>query len=424
MSKPSSRALIRFFLPVVLVYATFGVGAQTFPSTLDKVPPNWTGPVFKLSQDYPKSLPTETFPWATIDFTTQPQNYVNSVYGYVLEGNIGIDWQVQKNPVRKWYHAPWMHYGDSGREFIHGLTRERTTPKPTSAGQGELGPDQTKCAQNWAVGFFNPTGGYQVGQIWGDPKNPDVTKSQFPEGTVIAKLLFTAADDTEAQYLKNTFQWQGNIHQFTGPTCPQGPLKRTPQTVYLLQIDLAVKDKRASETGWVFGTMAYNAAAQGSTPWERMRPVGIMWGNDLAKNQQWINTTIGTPQHLGYQGLLNGPVDNPKSSCLSCHATAEVPSKSPMLPGAGDDAARWFKNYLGSQSFDAGATPVDYSLQIAMGIQNLRKQVSAGPNALSAANAKKLAPEEVRILRRAFDSGRELQVPVLIRGELEYPIGR
>ncbi len=37
-----------------------------------------------------------------------------------------------------------------GREFIHGLTRERVTRKK------ELHPNQTVALSNWAVGFYNP----------------------------------------------------------------------------------------------------------------------------------------------------------------------------------------------------------------------------------------------------------------------------
>ncbi len=49
----------------------------------------------------------------------------------------------------------------------------------------------------------------------------------------------------------------------------------------VLQIDVAVKDSRASgTTGWVFGTFNYNSAASGARPWDKMVPVGLMWGND------------------------------------------------------------------------------------------------------------------------------------------------
>lgn len=389
-----------------------------FPSTSDKVPAGWSGPVFVLSQNYPKALPfDDPVPWENIDFTKNPQSYVQALYQYVLQGNVDANWVVHNNKVRKWYHAPWMHYGDSGREFIHGMTRERSTPAPSSPGKGELGPDQVHCAQNWAVGFFNAKGGYQVGQVWANPTKPDPTKSQFPEGTVIAKLLFTSTSVSEAPYLKNSLEWQANVNVLPVGTCPTGSLARKPQTVRLLQMDLAVKDKRASETGWVFATMTYNGNAPGSTVWERMLPVGGMWGNVVA-TQQWINPNVGTPQHLGFEGRLNGPVDNQRSSCISCHATAQTPSVSPMIPPS-SDTSRWFRNYLGSQPFDVGSVPTDYSLQLAMGIQNQRKA-----STVPLKSAAKVSLPEMMLMKKAFDSGREEPAQIKIGNVLEYPVGR
>lgn len=409
------------FLAASIIFLTC-LSAQAldgkFPSTSDKVPAGWTGPVFQLSQSYPKQLDSiDRMPWKSVDFVQKPQQYVEQVYRYVLEGNVDVNWVVQKNKVRKWYHAPWMHYGDSGREFIHGMTRERTTPAPSSVGKGELGPDQVSCAQNWAVGFFNSPGGYQVGKVWSNPVKPDATQSQFPEGTVIAKLLFTSAPVAEVPYLKNSLEWTANVNVLPAGTCPGGPLQRQPQTMRLLQMDLAVKDARATETGWVFATMTYNGNATGTSVWDRMEPVGVMWGNEVT-SQQWINKSIGTPQHLGYEGRLNGPVDNPRSSCISCHATAQTPANSPMIAPIGD-TTRWFKNYLGSQPFDSGSVPTDYSLQIAMGIQNMNKASSVPAKAV-----RNIGLPELQLFNKAFDSGREIPSQIRVKGILEYPIGR
>jgi hypothetical protein len=100
-----------------------------------------------------------------------------------------------------------------------------------------------------------------VGKIWADPNKPDPRLSQFPEGTVVAKLLFTTAPDLEAPYLRNTLEWIANIHHFQSPGCPVNERSRQPQKVRLLQIDLAVKDRRAPVTAWVFATLAYDGNA-------------------------------------------------------------------------------------------------------------------------------------------------------------------
>lgn len=99
-----------------------------------------------------------------------------------------------------------------------------------------------------------------------------------------------------------------------------------------------------------------------------------MWGNDPGYSgigpltQTWLNPDVHMP-HVGYQGRLNGPVDNPISSCMSCHATAELPQGT-MVPPRGSDPDPWFQNNKSGTPFDAGRKPLDYSLQIEVGFVN------------------------------------------------------
>jgi hypothetical protein len=75
---------------------------QTFPSSNDPIPAGWTGPVFKLRQDYPKAKPAAGLkPWKSFDFKRQPAKYIQSVLDYRKEGNVEVDWQLEKNTVRK-----------------------------------------------------------------------------------------------------------------------------------------------------------------------------------------------------------------------------------------------------------------------------------------------------------------------------------
>ena len=86
------------------------------------------------------------------------------------------------------------------------------------------------------------------------------------------------------------------------------------------------------------------------------------------------------PTHLGWNGRLDGPVDNPMSSCMSCHMTAEYPQLSPMnptfqakdkIPPVGSRAwMRWFQNEAAGVPFDKGAQSTDYSLQLAGAMAN------------------------------------------------------
>jgi hypothetical protein len=128
-------------------------------------------------------------------------------------------------------------------------------------------------------------------------------------------------------------------------------------------------------------------------------PVGLMWGNDPTVTeatktttthltQTFINPAVGPPQHLGRAGRLDGPVDNPKSSCLSCHSTAEWQAKSNVLPSA-SDPMRWFRNIKPTKPFDTGQRSLGYSLQVALGIERFHSSHPSVPigNAAPAAAA-------------------------------------
>src|SRR5688572_8929736 len=61
---------------------------------------------FRLSHDYPATLPAKQAPWESINFRTQPEAYIRALLAYALEGNIdpAVDWDGDRNPVRKLYH--------------------------------------------------------------------------------------------------------------------------------------------------------------------------------------------------------------------------------------------------------------------------------------------------------------------------------
>lgn len=344
-----------------------------FPDARDTPPAGWAGPVFKLKQDYPQTLPAVgSRPWMSFDFRTQPNEYIKAVLDYALEGNKQVDFVVQDNTTRGWYHAPWMHVGAAGREFVRGLTRER------SSRPGELAPTQTGTFENWAVSVYNPRGGYTLGRVWKDPDAPNPSVAKFPVGAVSVKLIFTEAPVSQVPYLAGSVEWQADINRSRN-TNPRPTLR-------LLQVDVAVRDSRAaSTTGWVFGTFVYDGNAPGATPWDRLVPVGLMWGNDptrvgtsQALQQTKINAGLQIPQHLGFEKRLNGPVDNPRSSCLSCHSTAQVqtdlsrPTRA-AIPPAGATAATlrlYFRNIKSGTPFDSNALALDYSLQLQNGIAN------------------------------------------------------
>lgn len=363
-----------------------------FPDARDLPPSGWNGPVFKLQQDYPQSLPaTGKQPWRQFDFRTQPNEYLLAVLNYALEGNKEADFVTQNNSIRAWYHAPWMHTGPAGREFIRGLTRERSS-RPR-----ELHANQSGTWENWAVSVYNPRGGYTLGRVWRDENAPDPTLAKFPSGTVSAKLIFTEAPVSEVPYLSGSVEWQADINRAAG----NGPRP----ILRLLQVDVAVRDTRAaSTTGWVFGTFIYDGNSPGATPWDRLAPVGLMWGNDPTRvgtaqmlRQTKINSNLQIPQHLGFEKRLNGPIDNPRSSCLSCHSTAQIrlnlsESTRAAIPPANatiDTLRLYFRNIKSGKPFDTGALSLDYSLQLQNGIVNWAEAQPTAPRSPGGSRAAK-----------------------------------
>ena len=245
-----------------------------FADAHEKPLKDWTGPVFRLSQDYPSEAPpAQEPPWHCIDFTRAPEAYMNKVLQVAYLDNIVDDeWHPERNPKSKWYHVPWLDWGNKGREFIHGLTRERRS-RPC-----ELSENQHDPLQTWAVSVYNESGGYVIGKVWANPSAPNPAAATFPEGTVAVKLLFTRATEKEVPFLAGSPQWDAYIDE--DPV--KKPGVRQIQKLRLLQVDFAVRDKNADRwTGWVFGTFQYNANANASGPkWNHVTPVALTWGND------------------------------------------------------------------------------------------------------------------------------------------------
>jgi hypothetical protein len=327
---------------------------------------------FRLSQAYPKSLPAiDGRPWlaanpfAATDLQQvrdESDKYIRAVLSYIFEGNVSTppsesDFTLCKNSMRQWFHVPWMDSNPSkGREYLHGLTRE------LGSAPQKLSETQQNSEASWAVGFYNARGAFVIGQQFPGSSKNDVqiptVHLKFPEGTVVGKVLFTTATPDTVPNLRGAPQWHANIlpppcgGSFTGTAPAPGggtvQCTRTPREMYLAQFDVAVVDERAP-LKWVFGTFVFDAAA--GTGWQGLRPVGLMWGNDPALRPSGTNPDANPPERrgltppanvkesymftstlpdwfkkdLGCAGRLDGPIDNPRSSCMSCHASASVP---------------------------------------------------------------------------------------------------
>jgi hypothetical protein len=380
-------------------------------------PAQYAGPVFRLSQQYPSELPPkERIPeFYKIDFKTNWREYLLAARKYCFEGNVTPggdvekDWRAADQNPPRWFNMPWQTYGPRGREGVHGLTQEA----PVEVKQ--LASTQTYTGgQTFAIGFFNEFAGHTIGQVWKDHNNPDLGKALFPEGAVLCKILFVDVPTDQVPCLINPIQWNAYVPPLY--TSPSGT-PRVFKKLALIQMDLMAKDSRAPH-GWVFGNFQYNGATKHQNPWENLVPLGVMWGNDpdIAVNQsnpQPVDTIRNLnlketiingdanelpPTHLGWNGRLNGPVDNPMSSCMSCHSTAEYPALTALnplfmptppphfVPGT-PEWMRWFRNLKCGVAFDADQPDppqsTDFSLQLADSVQNFQAWQSEG-RALSA----------------------------------------
>lgn len=353
--------------------------APAFRDAVTGPPPGWSGPVFELSHDYPKQDPgaCSNCPWLTntqVSFNvplTEPApewnrawaDYMQQLLDYIKEGQDPTlrnesGWNAKVGAETRWFHVPWMSFDPArGREFIHGLTNERT-----ASIQDFIGPEvdllpgrnslplaarsSTKAGfETWAFGVYNQWGGWAIGQSF--PPDGRARAVQygshtvpaglpFPTGTLVAKLLFSTATPEDVAYLEGSPAWQADRHLERDD---KWFCERQPQEVRLVQLDVAVKDSR-SPTSWVFGTFAYDGTMKGDSPWDRLAPVGVQWGSDpwtfpavpqtesIAAHESVLNLDIGIPQHFGCNGRLAGPVDNKLSSCMSCHNGGYAP-----LPG-------------------------------------------------------------------------------------------
>ena len=382
-------------------------------------PADYSGPWFAGSMDFPEQEPDlGALPWQSIEFwkgQEQADAYIYALREYSFEGNIEVDFRVQENSVRPWYTIPYMNYGSGRRELVHGLTKERSVTGP------ELGLKPGVTISNYAIGFYNAGGGYTTGQVWEAITQTDLTKAMMQDGTMVFKILFTTAtaDDfanPDDYPLDGSPEWQ----IATG----KGELT----TVRLMQMDVAVRDARAEVNGWVFGTFAFDGEATDPIAWNRLRPVGIQWGNapgytptdqeegkPLPENIVSDEIPAYAAAHLGWAGRVNGPVDNPVSACMSCHATAQYPVDAALAPFSSNcdtDAKKlqWFENNPADHAFgfidsdtclrgeapDPPPVPLDLSLQMQVSVQSILQYNDVNPCVSTEAAGRMAAPSAMR----------------------------
>jgi len=344
-------------------------------------------PTFKIRGDFStakNSTDFETRPWKGMNLQDpiEAQKFSVLMLAYFYSGmatqdsrNVNNNFIAANDTQHYWCHMPWLNQGNAQREAIHGMTMERPLQK------SDIYPLATRGA-DWGIGFYNAQGCKTMNEIFGSveaPKEvPNWSKGVlWEDGTVSVKTLYTTA---KFKALKGSFIWQANV---AGPN----ESERSVQDVSMIQIDIAVKDStlkgvNPAINNWMMTSYYYDAdydmqkhaadLGYASTinpliekiPSKmrailKMRPIGVQTGfGEPSTGQSLIFAGSKTHQE---KGRLNGPADNPKSSCMGCHATAGT--GMPMAPGLETNEALsgFIKN---PKRF------MDYSQQLALAKRN------------------------------------------------------
>jgi hypothetical protein len=422
-------------LSLLLSLAAVGssaLAADPFASNNGLYPPAsaWQGPFRSLSYNYPSG---EDNGWRRVApreplSIANAEAYVNTLKTYLAPSMRGMietpnDWDPAKN---RWFDMPWMGPGQStgtgidpmsGREAILGAFSGQTLLQETFAGSG-----LTVDMQNHTVIYYDSMAAEMLGRLWANPFSPDRSGVSFPEGAMVVKAAGVTPTPEQWPILEGSTVWKvfrPAVEGTRGPTHdPKSDAgKARVLDLRVLQFDIIVKDSLASpQTGWVFTTFVYDKDAPGGGTWDKLVPLGAMWGNDPKfanepggtdpnggpLQETWINPAA--PQYakatLGWGGRLSGPIDVAErhnvlltngqnvpvqraSSCLSCHGTAQFPFVAnlypspnktfppegqtfPMYVPGSDMWARWFQNRAGSvpQNPNKGAVALDYDMLI------------------------------------------------------------
>lgn len=397
----------------------FAVNNGVIPSASE-----YKGPLFKFHYDYPTSYvaPKET-PWGKVlkgkPLTKENAHaYVMALKSYVkgpLHDFLADPKKWNESKQTGWYSMLWA--GDAveatgweGRDAIYGTYTGQIMAKEVYAKSG-----LTVNIRNHAAIYYNETAAYTLGQVWGDCNaskescDPRTNKgeAQFKEGAIVVKSAAVTATPEQWPVLKGAAKWQ----VYRKPFDLNGTIASAKPVVTDLRVgifDIIIKDSVASpQTGWVFSTLVYDCDAPGDSVWDRMVPLGAMWGNDPDVNsaenpQQPLMETYVNPDApawttvtLGYGGRLSGPFDIAvkyneevngtivpalrSSSCMSCHGTsgyrkdndhmstflypAKTYDSTPWVmytPGSKEWNA-WFQNRPGDVAQSKGAIGLDYS---------------------------------------------------------------
>lgn len=299
-------------------------------------------PLFQLKSDYSRSHQIrEPFPWRSerLNLGTEEDagRFALILKKYVYDGLANQNPNpnqnlIAQNSPRYWCHMPWLNQGVAGREAVHGLTKERDLYPSVMYPKATPGSD-------WGVAVFNAPACQAIDRTFGQERNPRIPpqtpeewhrKTVSPDGSVIAKFLFTTAKFPQ---IMDAWQLIANVS-------PPKAATRSLQPIRHIQLDIAIKDSTlrgvplGNADNWIMlnyyfdPTYDENFDIGDNMPMaiKKMRPAGLQWGFTQRDSRIFKGALTNNAS-----GLLNGPADNSASSCLGCHGTAGTDIK--MAPG-------------------------------------------------------------------------------------------
>jgi hypothetical protein len=388
----------------------------------------WTGPYRTSNYNYPVSPPDNGWtriaprrpltPESAGEYARRLKEFVAPALRDMIEKP--DSWSSTK---AGWYDMIWQGQGadpSEGREAILGAFSGQVILKDTFASSG-----LTVDMQNHTVIYYDAMAAGMLHKLWANPFNPNRSVVSFPEGAMVVKAGAVTPTPLQWPVVDGATIWnvfRPPVSQIVAHNAdPKAPLTPVVTPVRLLQFDIIVKDSVAApQTGWVFSTFIYDRSAPGAGTWDKLVPLGAMWGNDpeyarsptgRGPNNEPLRETWINPQApryaaagLGWGGRLSGPIDvaqrhnvllangtlMPKlqaSSCFSCHGTAQSPFVAnlypspnrsfppegtlfPMFVPGSEDWSRWYQSRPGSvaQNPGSGTFALDYDMLIMFAI--------------------------------------------------------
>ncbi len=373
----------------------------------------WSGPFRTANFDFPAQQPADT--WrnnggmgaATLD---NIPGYVDNLRDFVepsVQGMIDspLTWD---HRAEGWYDMPWT---GKDKEALLGSFSGQTI---LATAFEEFG--QKAAFTNHAIIYYNDVAAGMLGRIWENPFDPNFSAINFPEGSMVIKALGAEVSAEDFPPIEGSQIW--NV--FAKPFGSDSNKKEVVDT-HVIQFDIVVKDSIASpQTGWVFATYIYDKDAAGETTWDKLTPLGAMWGLDpeLAREpdggtgkllESWVSPDAPAyaTATLGWGGRLSGPMDLAErenilftdgtrepnmtdiSACLSCHSTGQTPFIANLYPGpnksfppagetffmypkGSEDWARWYRNREGTLPFTPveGVVGTDYNMLLTFALNN------------------------------------------------------